>query len=83
MEHLDFNVLGCDFWDLSLESFDHMLERCITASENHAGEQVSSNVDISFADRLSDHGLDACEAFNFRVLAEKGLCEFYSVGADS
>ena len=61
-DYLDLHVLRGNVRDLSLQTLKETLEEGVAAGDNHVGEEITADVNISSADRLHYHVVQACEA---------------------
>ena len=60
--YLDLYVLRGDVWDLSLETLKEALEEGVASGDNHVGEEITTDVNVSSADRLHYHVMQTCKA---------------------
>ena len=62
-DDLNADILRGYFGHLLLETLHESAETSVTTSDYYVLEEVTSDVDISFTNRVDDHILHACKSF--------------------
>jgi len=79
VDNLDFDILRCNFGNLTLKTFYEALVAGVSASKNYVLEKVSSDIDVRLSNRLDCHVLDTSESFSGFALDKHLLRDAHSV----